>query len=86
VTSAGAAGTPNGIRTRAATLRVQSWSATEVLLANLTRTDMAGLARLTAGQCAGLHPTPRLIWPVSGPGGSGVLRVGRDDLCVPKTG
>jgi hypothetical protein len=27
-----------------------------------------GLARLTAGQCAGLRPIPRLIWPMSGPG------------------
>jgi hypothetical protein len=64
-------------------LRVQSWSAAAVSLANLSRTDLAGPARLTAGQCAGLRAIPRLIWPISGPG----RRLGgTDDLCVPNSG
>jgi hypothetical protein len=78
MTCVAAARTPNGIRTRVATLRVRSCSATEVPFANLTGTDMAGLARLTPGQCAGLRPIPLLIWPTSGPG----RRLGgTDDLC-----
>ena len=82
--SARSAGTPNGIRTRVATLRVRSCSATDVSLANLTRTEMVVLARLTAGQCVrDCAPIPRLIWPLFRPG----RRLGGiDDLWLPKTG